>query len=49
MPDEISELEEIKMLLRQEPLGLSILEISRRLNIGRNDQHSKGMLYAAGQ
>ncbi|HNT06812.1 MAG TPA: histidine kinase dimerization/phosphoacceptor domain -containing protein [Methanoculleus sp.] len=50
MPDEISELEEIKMLLRQEPLGLSILEISRRLNIGRNvTAKYLSMLYAAGQ
>ena len=50
MPDEISRAREIKMLLRQEPLGLSILEISRRLNIGRNvTAKYLSMLYAAGQ
>ncbi|MCK9307702.1 MAG: PAS domain-containing protein [Methanoculleus sp.] len=50
MSDKISELEEIKTLLRQEPRGLSILEISRELKIGRNVAAKYlGMLHAAGQ
>lgn len=50
MPDEISELEAIKRLLRHEPRGLSILEISRELNIGRNVATKYlSMLHAAGQ
>ncbi|MDV2480611.1 PAS domain-containing protein [Methanoculleus sp. Wushi-C6] len=50
MPDTIPELEEIKKLLRQEPRGLSILEISRELEIGRNvTAKYLSMLYAAGQ
>ncbi len=50
MPDEIPELEEIKVLLRQEPRGLSILEISRELKIGRNvTTKYLSMLHAAGQ
>ncbi len=50
MTDEISELEEIKELLRQEPHGLSILEISRKLGIGRNVAAKyMSMLHAAGQ
>ncbi len=50
MSDEISELDEIKTLLRREPRGLSILEISRELRIGRNvTTKYLSMLHAAGQ
>lgn len=50
MSDEIPELEEIKALLRREPHGLSILEISRKLKIGRNVAAKYlSMLHAAGQ
>lgn len=50
MPDKIQESEEIKGLLRQEPHGLSILEISRKLGIGRNVVAKyMSMLHAAGQ
>jgi two-component sensor histidine kinase/PAS domain-containing protein len=50
MPDQVQGLEEIKELLRQEPHGLSILEISRELGIGRNVAAKyMSMLHAAGQ
>jgi len=50
MPATIPELEEIKRLLRREPQGLSILEIARELDIGRNVAAKYlSMLHAAGQ
>lgn len=50
MADEIPELEEIKELLRHEPHGLSILDISRKLGIGRNvTAKYMSMLHAAGR
>ena len=50
MHDEMPEFEEIKTLLRREPRGLSILEISRELKIGRNVAAKYlGMLHATGQ
>ncbi|MGI5938117.1 sensor histidine kinase [Methanoculleus thermophilus] len=50
MTSEMLELEEIKKLLRKEPHGLSILEISRKLGIGRNvTAKYMSMLHAAGQ
>ncbi|KLK88306.1 hypothetical protein SZ63_04540 [Methanoculleus sediminis] len=50
MADGTPELKEIKELLRQEPHGLSILDISRKLGIGRNVAAKyMSMLHAAGQ
>ncbi|BBL69167.1 sensor histidine kinase [Methanoculleus chikugoensis] len=50
MADEIPELEAIKELLRPEPHGLSILDISRKLGIGRNvTAKYMSMLHAAGR
>lgn len=50
MPEEMRELERIKALLSQEPHGLSILEISRELDIGRNVATKYlSMLHAAGR